>query len=604
MNKLARLAVLVFLAGCGSKGTSRSLLPVDITAAADVGTIAQVVVFVNQDEPRGGGQPFPWNPPAGQPLKVGIYLPDYVMGAVKVEADALDVNGQVIGHAGPAPGVVTPGQTSPVVSLNLVKVSATLPDGGVAPDGGGVTLDTAPLPDGAVPPDAAKPDDGPPVEAGPPDVATGLTWSAAENLENDSISRSYYTRVAIDSAGNALVAWAEATSVRTRRYDAASKSWGTIKTIESGGEIYSLSLGLGNNGHATMAWNHYVDSAKPLEAGPRVTHSKDGGNIWSPPKLLHNGRMYGGGVLAVSRDGHARLAWEENDAATDLNSLWSAYYDDSTGVWGAPAMVKLGTGRYERHPKIVMNAQGGGLLVWIQPEADVDSTFGTSFAVNQPPKAAQLLDNYTANDTQGPAVAITPDGSKGIAMWVQRNNGPYDLFTAEYTADAGWKAPARFMTSASWVSDPALTIDQTGTVTAIWDQPIASGKSNLVSARRPAGQPWSPLFAIETTNLANQDTREDPVPVAAVDSAGNVQVAWARKLNADEKEWSFSIMTRRFAGGMWQPEQTLAMKMGLRATDPELAVAEDGRAAIAFYYFHPDGTTDPDAYNAFGILFK
>jgi hypothetical protein len=603
MIRLARAAVLIALiAGCGEKGKARSLLPVDITAAADVGTIAEVQVFTSQGLEQLDNQKFPWNQPAGQPLKVGIYFPDYVDGTIGVEATALDINGSVIGRSSKQPGVVHSGQTAVVVSLNIEKVAA-VPDGGAQPDGS-VTPDAAPLADGAVSADGAgTPDGAAPLEAGLPDVATGLTWSAPENLEGDSISRSYFARVAIDSAGNTVVAWSESTSVKTRRYDAAAKSWGAIKTIDSGGEINSLNLGMGANGHATMVWNHYPDSAKPLESGPRVSHSKDGGNNWSPPKLLRNGPMYIGGVLAVSRDGHARLAWEEKDQAADLNTLWSAYYDDITGAWSAPAMVKLGTDRYGRQPKIVMNAQGGGLLVWIQPEAGYDSTFGTSFTINQPLKAPQLLDNYTTAETQDPAVAMTPDGSKGIAMWVQRSSGPYDLVISEYTADAGWKAPERFMTTPSWVSTPAVTIDQTATVTAIWTQPIASGKSNLVSARRPAGQAWGTLTAIETTNQAGGFIDVDPVPVAAIDSAGNVQVAWSRKLNADEKEHSFSIVTRRFVGGMWQPEQTLAMKMDLQASAPELAVAEDGRAAIAFTYY-ANGSTDADAFNAFGILFK
>jgi hypothetical protein len=33
-------------------------------------------------------------------------------------------------------------------------------------------------------------------------------------------------------------------------------------------------------------------------------------------------------------------------------------------------------------------------------------------------------------------------------------------------------------------------------------------------------------------------------------------------------------------------------------------VAEDGKAAIGFTYYHPNGSGDVDAYNAFGILFK
>jgi hypothetical protein len=409
--------------------------------------------------------------------------------------------------------------------------------------------------------------------------------------------------VAVDSKGNALVAWSESTSVKTRRYDAAAKTWGDTKTVESGGEVNSLSLGMGANGHATVVWNHYPRSEMPLESGPRASHSKDGGNTWSPPKLVHNGPMYHRAALAVSRDGHARMAWEES--GMNINSLWSAHYNDSTGTWSDVALVKMGTDSYDRQPKIAMDAQGGGLLTWIQDEAMQDSTFGTSFAANQPLKASQQLDNLTTDYTMSPAVAVTSDGSKGVAIWIHHSSGAagYELATAEFAAGA-WKAPEKFMTFPSFVSDPAVTIDQAATVTAVWSQPLTSGKVNLVSARRMAGQSWGAPAAIETANMSGGYTNEDPIPVMGLDSAGNVHVAWSRKLNADRMEFSFSIVTRRFSGGMWLPEQTLSMKPGLRASDPELAVGEDGRAAVAFTYYHPMGSMDPASYNTFAALFK
>jgi len=268
-------------------------------------------------------------------------------------------------------------------------------------------------------------------------------------------------------------------------------------------------------------------------------------------------------------------------------------------------MVKLGNNSYNRYPKIAIDASGGGLLVWLQGDgmSSEDSTWGASFALNQPLKNVQVLDNFTGNDTDGAAAAVTSDGSKAVAIWVQRGSGNYDLVTSDYVAGA-WKAPEKVMSFPSFVSDPAIVLDQASTVTAVWSQPLTSGKSNLVAARRLAGQAWGAPTALETTNQAGGYTDEDPVPIAAVDVAGDVFVAWSRKLNADMKEHSFAIVTRRWAGGMWLPEQVLAMKMGIRASDPELAVSDDGHAAISFYYWDPDDTGDADAFNTFADLFR
>jgi hypothetical protein len=609
MTSAARIAVLLTLgAACSSSGKARSLLPVDLTAAADVGTISEVEVVVTQGADMVTSKRLAWTAAAGQPLKLGLYLPDSVEGTVAVDASAFDGSGQVIGAATRQSATVHPGQTSDVVSLQINR-KATLGDGGVEPDGA--------TPDGAAPPDGANPqlDGGGDLgsgsdlapDAGPPDVATGLTWSTPENLEHDNLSASHIPTVAIDGKGNVLVAWSEGAGLKTKRWDAASKAWGEAKMVEDHGDVNSVTLGMGANGHATLLWNLYPSSTNAAEQGLWSSQSKDGGLTWSPRKLVHNGAMYVGGALAVSRDGNARAAWEESPQG--VNSLWSAHYDDVTGLWGDVAMVKLGNNGYDRRPKIAMDAKGAGLLVWLQGDAaameGLDSTYGASFEANQPLKNVQVLDNLTVDNTDGPAVAITSDGSKGLAIWVQR--GTYELFTAEFS-NGGWKAPERFMSFPSFVSDPAVFLDQSATLTAVWAQPLTSGKTNLVAARRPAGQPWGAPTPLETTNQAGGYTDEDPIPTVRGDSAGNVFVAWARKLKADMKpnvlDYSYAIVTRRFSAGMWQPEQVLAMKAGLRGSDPELAVGEDGRAAIAFYYYDPGQTGDADTFNTFASLYR
>jgi hypothetical protein len=293
----------------------------------------------------------------------------------------------------------------------------------------------------------------------------------------------------------------------------------------------------------------------------------------------------------------------------NIDSLWSAYYDDISGNWGGAAMVKVGNNPYDRFPKLAMDNAGNGLLVWIQGDTATmdtqDSTYGASFTVNQPLKPFQLLEMYTGNNTDAPAAAMAPDGSRGVAIWVQRGTGSngYDLVTSELTGGT-FKAPEKFMTFPSFVSDPAVVIDQTGTLTAVWSQPLTSNKVNLVAARRPAGQAWGSPTAIETTNQSGGFTDEDPVARVGKDAAGNVIVAWSRKLKPDMMDNNFGIVARRFSAGMWEAEKVLAMKDGLTASDPELAVSENGRAVVGFVYFDIGMTGDPDTYNMFAALFK
>ena len=107
---------------------------------------------------------------------------------------------------------------------------------------------------------------------------------------------------------------------------------------------------------------------------------------------------------------------------------------------------------------------------------------------------------------------------------------------------------------------------------------------------------------LETLNQAPGLLNEIPRANLGVDGSGTVHVVWHRKPVA--MATAFSVHTRRFSAGAWQPEQVLGDKARLRAYDPEIAVAEDGRAAAVFYYTDPAATADTDAFNVFAALFR
>jgi hypothetical protein len=91
--------------------------------------------------------------------------------------------------------------------------------------------------------------------------------------------------------------------------------------------------------------------------------------------------------------------------------------------------------------------------------------------------------------------------------------------------------------------------------------------------------------------------------VIGLDAIGTVHVAWARRMKTTEDN-TYGAFTIRWSMGKWQPEQMIALKDGIRADDPGLAVGEDGHAAISFYYWDPAMTGDKDTYNTFAALYQ
>jgi hypothetical protein len=613
MNRFARLLPVVALvaAGCAND-SARSLLPVDIVAGPEVGAIAKVDLTASLGVDPVVTRTLTWDAPAGQPLKVGLYLPHAVSGTVNVQAVALDGNGSILGASDMVPAVIHPGKQADLLTLTITPRTSVASDGG-APDGGGAdgpaggpdldggalaadgpdgaVTDTAPVRDGAL-------DQG--LDRGP-DAAGPPSFSPPENLEpTDMVSPSYSPVVAVDGQGNTLVAWEEDSEVKSRRWDATAKTWSDTKVVESRGGIESIILKMAPNGHATLMWRQQTGVDKDPLIGVWASHSKDGGLMWTPPKQVHAGASFGNVELAVSRDGSARAAWAET--VSNIYSLWAARYEDATGLWSDVAVVKPGTDSYDRRPRIAMDGTGGGIMVWTQPDDMMQtSTWGTSFAANGPLKTPQVLDTITTDSTYDPVVAISPDGSKGIALWSQLATGGSDVYSADYTPAGGWQPAARAIVKA-YFGWPVVVMDQTATVTVAYYESLTSGAVNIVAARRAWGQPWGQVTPLENTNKATLKVEEVPVPDIGLDASGNVHVAWDRK-NSTSDENTYSIVTRRWSMGAWQPEQILFTKDKMHANPPSVGVGENGQAAIVFSYWDPSSSGDPNSHSAFAALF-
>ncbi|HXU80058.1 MAG TPA: family 16 glycoside hydrolase [Polyangia bacterium] len=155
MKRASLFLVLALVAGCGSSAKPRSLLNVDITAAPEVGTISGVQIVITQGADAVTDQVFAWTAMAGQPMKVGLYLPDSVDGSIDVQANAHDGSGTLIGTSAKQSATVHAGEASAVVSVRIER-KIDVGDGGVSPDM--AAPGDGPLPDGAAPgPDAAAP---------------------------------------------------------------------------------------------------------------------------------------------------------------------------------------------------------------------------------------------------------------------------------------------------------------------------------------------------------------------------------------------------------------------------------------------------------------
>ena len=155
-------------------------------------------------------------------------------------------------------------------------------------------------------------------------------------------------------------------------------------------------------------------------------------------------------------------------------------------------------------------------MAWVQDdEQGQDSIWAASIAAATT-GVPQLIDTYTADSAGEVDIAISADGSRGMAVWQQRNGSTSaSLHYNEWSrASAGtgftWKGPM-LVHNADWVSSPAVVIDRTGqAATVAFVQPLIGYRWNVLQTRWTPSAGWSAAQPLETTNQAGGDAESPP----------------------------------------------------------------------------------------------
>jgi hypothetical protein len=450
--------------------------------------------------------------------------------------------------------------------------------------------------DGGV--DAGAPDGVVDAPAGPdqgPDGVPPERSWVTENLEKETLSPSSAPAVAIHPTAGHALVAWHDGKVVKISRYDADTRQWATTTIDHGDAPLFPQVAVAGNGHAVVVWRNDNDLTSGDLKGVWAVHSVDGGKTWAKPVAVYTGPVHRSDLTLAMA------------ASGDARVAFSAYIDNEalTAVWSAGylatsgawsgAMLRATSCACRAHPRIAMDEAGAGLVVW--NDSGDASLWGAAFAPTTTALAALGLmpSSRMAGD---PSPAIYPGGGgRGIVVWGEGGS----LWLKEYNPTmGGWLAAARALADAS-AHDPVASVDAAGNIAVAWGNRPSSGVWNVAAAIRPAGGTWN-ATGLETMNMAFGG--DSPAPRIGHDASGNVHVVWRRRTVPSGDTWG--VYSRRWtaASGTWQPEVELSLKSGLMVSSPELAVARDGRAAAAFYYGDPNSTRDPDAYNVFASLYK
>ncbi|HVT35067.1 MAG TPA: CehA/McbA family metallohydrolase [Nevskiaceae bacterium] len=282
-----------------------------------------------------------------------------------------------------------------------------------------------------------------------------------------------------------------------------------------------------------VAWQDTRAGETPRRPAIYLRHSGDAGQSWDAEQLVRSldGRAEHP-AIAITRDGHPVLAWQEISAGNPFDVMAQV-----VGVDAQPVNVS-------RDGKVIMAA----------------TTTDTRSA------------RYPAS--VWPALAVAPDGSVALAWQDDRTDADplwtggtgygdgtdpdnWQIMVATRAAGTGtWATPASIGADDRADRHPSIAYAADGTLAAAWDsKALQSSGANLevlAAQSHDGGKTWSAPTAIAPDAIGMGQ-----YPRLGTDGNGAIRAAWYDSRSAD---WRWRIVTAVLAGDAWTHAQVIASR--------------------------------------------
>lgn len=311
-------------------------------------------------------------------------------------------------------------------------------------------------------------------------AATGA-WDAPTLLET-STATARSPRVAVDGAGNAMVAWSQSSGTWAIRYTAGAGWDVAAQRIEDNvtSSAGAPELAVGASGDAFAVWTSFDGTRNNIWANRYDAAT----GAWESATLIETGNV---GLaeaphVAVDAGGNAVAVWTYFDGAR--YDILATRYAAGGGGWDpvTPSLTATATGSGDA-PRVALDGAGNALVVWAQSDAGRYSIWANRLTAGAGWGGAALIEADDAGDAALPQLAVDGAGN-AVAVWYQFDGTRYDVLSNRFTPGAGWGTAALLETGAGNALRPHVAVSPAGDATAVWDQREGSRTSIWSSAFR------------------------------------------------------------------------------------------------------------------------
>ncbi len=214
--------------------------------------------------------------------------------------------------------------------------------------------------------------------------ANSAGWAPAQQLSPALAGSARQPDLAVDQAGNALVVWQQSDGRSYHAdgwaayYAADRDSWSSAALVSDGvNNAYGLRVALNPAGQGLLAWEQERGDGSAIDAQPVDVWVRQVGTAgsWGTGSIVSasgghadTAYVYGRLALAVNAAGNAAVLWSRR-LLPSLPMVVQAALFQPSGGWQPATTITLDTNEDSHEPAVALDAAGNALAVWQQQTA-------------------------------------------------------------------------------------------------------------------------------------------------------------------------------------------------------------------------------------------
>jgi hypothetical protein len=216
---------------------------------------------------------------------------------------------------------------------------------------------------------------------------SGGNWGDLQSVETNTSA--FYQQIATDPTGNMTVVWRQGdglapSDIYANRYvpgTGPGSGWGTPEPIEASelGEVYFPDMAVNSVGNAVVAWQErdspdFSTGYMNIRANVYTPGSGWGDSRIIETKATADAEHYPAAFypqVAVDSSGNGIVVWQQWDSSSGRYDIWANHYVAADDSWGTAVPIGFG---YEvadaSYPQVAFDPAGNAIAVWQGPGSD------------------------------------------------------------------------------------------------------------------------------------------------------------------------------------------------------------------------------------------